>query len=221
MTMKIILAILLISVSLVAQQTADTTFVPANNTVTFNQANKPMVMIDEAHNNFHTISGRYQAFTKVLESDGFIVKPNRSVFTFDSLKNVIGFQVYSRPYGRGFKHLTDSHLMNLKNKRKIKVLLLESLEFYPGYLELNAKLWEFTELEVLSFAKSMFRSRIKKDKLFAFLEGINEETRKKIKYLNLDACPHLNKGSLQDKVCCLFPNALVSFEKCFQKYLQD
>lgn len=86
--MKIIAIILLLGTSLIAQQAADTTFIPAKKIMTFHEANKPIVLIDEAHNNFHTMSGRYQAFAKVLESDGFIVKPNISLFNFDSLKNV-------------------------------------------------------------------------------------------------------------------------------------
>lgn len=88
MKTKSIVIILLIGTSLIAQQAADTTFIPANKIMTFHEAIKPIVLIDEAHNNFHTMSGRYQAFTKVLESDGFIVKPNTSVFRLDSLQNV-------------------------------------------------------------------------------------------------------------------------------------
>jgi hypothetical protein len=33
----------------------------------------PVVFIDEAHNNFHTASGRYQPFASVLRRDGYVV----------------------------------------------------------------------------------------------------------------------------------------------------
>lgn len=79
--------IFLLSACVIAQQAADTSFTPANKTMTFRDSNKPIVLVDEAHNNFHTMSGRYQAFAKVLQSDGFIVKPNTSLFNLDSLQN--------------------------------------------------------------------------------------------------------------------------------------
>lgn len=35
----------------------------------------PLVLIDEAHHNFHTADGRYSAFRRLLEADGFRVRP--------------------------------------------------------------------------------------------------------------------------------------------------
>jgi hypothetical protein len=87
MKIKIITMALLVISSLSAQQAADTTFFPSNKVMTFSEGERPIVLIDEAHNNFHTMTGRYQAFAKVLESDGFIVKPNTTLFNLDSLKN--------------------------------------------------------------------------------------------------------------------------------------
>lgn len=77
----------LISACLNAQQAADTTFVPKNRTRMFSGNNRPVVLIDEAHHNFHTMDGRYGAFTKVLKSDGYIVKANREPFHADALQN--------------------------------------------------------------------------------------------------------------------------------------
>src|SRR5688572_13993870 len=34
----------------------------------------PSVVIDEAHNNFHTAAGRYKPFADLLRSDGYTVK---------------------------------------------------------------------------------------------------------------------------------------------------
>ena len=78
--------ILLTSLSISAQQAGDTSFTPVNKKQSYTGPEKPLVLIDEVHNNFHTMNGRYQAFTKVLQSDGILVKPNRSKFNTDSLK---------------------------------------------------------------------------------------------------------------------------------------
>jgi len=68
-----------------AQQEGDQTFTPKNTHVSFSKENAPTVFIDEAHYNFHTKEGRYSAFSKVLESDGYIVEPNTVKFLPESL----------------------------------------------------------------------------------------------------------------------------------------
>lgn len=47
----------------------------------------PKVLIDEAHRNFHTVSGRYGPFADLLRSDGYIVSSNQQPFTADALKD--------------------------------------------------------------------------------------------------------------------------------------
>jgi hypothetical protein len=37
----------------------------------------PVVVVDEAHFNFHTIGGRYRDFARVLERNGYVVRPGR------------------------------------------------------------------------------------------------------------------------------------------------
>ncbi|TQF70041.1 DUF4350 domain-containing protein [Pseudoalteromonas luteoviolacea] len=76
--------IFLISCSDVAQQ-AEPNFAPKNSQKTFSDKNSPIVLIDEAHNNFLTLSGRFRPFAQVLESDGYTVLPNRSRFSADRL----------------------------------------------------------------------------------------------------------------------------------------
>jgi hypothetical protein len=83
----ILFSVLLFTFNLFAQQSADTSFVPSNKNKTFTEGKLPVVLIDEAHNNYHTIDGRYQAFKKVLQSDGYIIKPNKCKFNIDTLKN--------------------------------------------------------------------------------------------------------------------------------------
>ncbi len=47
----------------------------------------PVVLLDEAHNNFHTADGRYKPFADLLRNDGYDVKPNKNKFTSETLKD--------------------------------------------------------------------------------------------------------------------------------------
>ena len=77
--------IIVISFSINAQQLGDTSFKPKNTTKTFSQTESPLVLLDEAHNNFHTMDGRYRPFVNILESDGYLVKKNIALFTKERL----------------------------------------------------------------------------------------------------------------------------------------
>jgi hypothetical protein len=46
----------------------------------------PRVLIDEAHHNFHTSSGRYQPLANLMTNDGYQVLPNRDKFTAEVLR---------------------------------------------------------------------------------------------------------------------------------------
>jgi hypothetical protein len=48
----------------------------------------PQVLMDEAHRNFHTASGRYKPFADLLRNDGYIVSSNQQPFTAEMLKAV-------------------------------------------------------------------------------------------------------------------------------------
>ena len=48
--------------------------------------NFPRVLFDEAHNNFHTATGRYKPFADLIFSDGYQINVNRKPFTKESLK---------------------------------------------------------------------------------------------------------------------------------------
>jgi hypothetical protein len=54
----------------------------------FPQDNGPVVGIDSAHSNFHTIAGRYGPFAALLRHDGFRVVDFKSPFTAESLAAV-------------------------------------------------------------------------------------------------------------------------------------
>jgi hypothetical protein len=47
--------------------------------------NTPRVSFDEAHNNFHTTSGRYKPFADLLTNDGYRIVVNRQPFTKKTL----------------------------------------------------------------------------------------------------------------------------------------
>lgn len=46
----------------------------------------PIVLFDEAHNNFHTAGGRYKPFASLITNDGYRVVPNAREFTRETLE---------------------------------------------------------------------------------------------------------------------------------------
>jgi hypothetical protein len=50
----------------------------------------PKVLVDEAHNNFHTATGRYKPFADLITNDGYQVTANKEKFTKESL---VGFNI--------------------------------------------------------------------------------------------------------------------------------
>ncbi len=80
-----LLAILLSSCAVVEQKVAKD-FEPQNQTRTFTSKNPPVIGIDSAHYNFHTLSNRYKPFAKVLQSDGLTVIDHNKKFRDESLK---------------------------------------------------------------------------------------------------------------------------------------
>ncbi|NOU49924.1 DUF4350 domain-containing protein [Pseudoalteromonas sp. JBTF-M23] len=66
-------------------QQPDPDFKPQNSYARFDIAQAPVVLIDQAHYNFHTINTRYRPFAQVLQSDGYNVKANKQQFSSKSL----------------------------------------------------------------------------------------------------------------------------------------
>jgi len=64
-----------------SQQVADSSFAPTIASPAYPEGRGPVVFIDEAHHNFHTSSGRFFAFAKMLRRDGYVVRPLGSTFT--------------------------------------------------------------------------------------------------------------------------------------------
>lgn len=69
-----------------SSQQADPDFQPQSITLSFASDKSPLVFVDEAHNNFLTISGRYKPFEQVLSSNGYTVRPNTKSFTLERLE---------------------------------------------------------------------------------------------------------------------------------------
>ena len=72
-----------------AQQVVDPDFTPQHTACYFCQFEpSPVVAVDSAHHNFHTLDGRYKPFAKVLEADGFTLKNHSKPFSRASLAEI-------------------------------------------------------------------------------------------------------------------------------------
>jgi hypothetical protein len=67
------------------QQVADTVFHPPIEKPAYPLGKGPVVLIDEAHDNFHTLSGRYLPFAELLRRDGFVVMASATRFAPETL----------------------------------------------------------------------------------------------------------------------------------------
>jgi len=82
----LLFAFFLLPAWLFSQQIADTSYNPVIQNPAYGIGLGPVVFIDEGHHNFHTMDGRYQAFAKLLERDGYMVKGYRGSFEKKRLK---------------------------------------------------------------------------------------------------------------------------------------
>jgi hypothetical protein len=81
--------LLLASGILPAQQVVDTTYRPlANNKHVPVKGRRSTVVIDEAHHNFHTASGRYLPFARLLEDAGYVVRAGTTRYDSTTLASV-------------------------------------------------------------------------------------------------------------------------------------
>ena len=82
---SIILVMFLLALNTYTQQNLDADFNPPVPSPAFKENTGPVILIDEAHFNFHTAAGRYQPFAEFLRRDGYIVKPSTKKFSKESL----------------------------------------------------------------------------------------------------------------------------------------
>src|SRR5439155_19214495 len=85
-----LLFLLCLSGSVLAQQVADPNFDANVAHPAYEKKHGPKVLFDEAHNNFHTATGRYKPFADLITNDGYQIKPNKEKFSAVTLK---GFEI--------------------------------------------------------------------------------------------------------------------------------
>jgi len=85
---KIFLLFLFLTGMSYTQQIGDPDFNPTILNPAYPPGEGSKIYIDEAHNNFHTMDGRYKPFADLLARDGYIVSPLKDSFSQESLKNV-------------------------------------------------------------------------------------------------------------------------------------
>ena len=67
------------------RQAADTLGIPAVSSPAYPAGKGPVVLIDEAHGNYHTAQGRYRPFAALLEKDGYVVGRQRAMLSATAL----------------------------------------------------------------------------------------------------------------------------------------
>ena len=81
----LLLPIILWAVALNAQQVADTTFHFEFAHKAYSMGQGPVIVLDAAHQNFHTLEGRYAPFAWFLEKDGYRMVSNDEPFSAATL----------------------------------------------------------------------------------------------------------------------------------------
>ncbi|HYC86898.1 MAG TPA: hypothetical protein VEB86_16815, partial [Chryseosolibacter sp.] len=82
-----VLVLMLLAAGVSAQQVSDSSFRYKPHSPAYPNKIGTVVHVDEAHNNFHTLSTRYYTFGKVLAADGYQPKPFNEKFSDTSLKD--------------------------------------------------------------------------------------------------------------------------------------
>jgi hypothetical protein len=77
---------LLLMASLYGQPQADLDYTYPISTPRYKPGKGPVILIDGAHNNYHTYAGGFRPFAQLLEKDGYRVKPGNEMFTSEYLK---------------------------------------------------------------------------------------------------------------------------------------
>src|SRR5688572_5488843 len=76
-----------LAIGTLAQQVSDTAFAPPIPNPMYKTGKGPVVLLDEAHFNFHTADGRYLPFATLLRRDGYDVRASKLPFSKASLKD--------------------------------------------------------------------------------------------------------------------------------------
>ncbi len=85
---KIFLFLYLLTGLVIAQQISDPDFNPPIFNPAYPIGEGSKIYIDEAHNNFHTMDGRYKPFADLLARDGYIIQPLKDTIKINTLEQV-------------------------------------------------------------------------------------------------------------------------------------
>jgi hypothetical protein len=88
LNIRLILALLVMSLLAGCDtgQVPDKSYKPVIADPAYQKGEGPRVCVDEAHNNFHTLDGRFWAFGELLRRDGYEVQASKKKFTADVLE---------------------------------------------------------------------------------------------------------------------------------------
>jgi len=86
------------SIAPVDSQTGDDQWVPTVANPEFTRDDGPLVLVDAAHGNFHTIDGRFSAFAELLGLDGYWVHSADTKVTSELLKDAGVFVIANAIY---------------------------------------------------------------------------------------------------------------------------
>ena len=84
----LVLALMIGAVAPQAQQLGDPDFPIVVTDPAYPGGSGPVVAIDEAHQNFHTLAGRYGTFAAILEADGYRLTAQDGPFTAEGLAGI-------------------------------------------------------------------------------------------------------------------------------------
>lgn len=84
-----LVALAIASAALGGQQVVDSAYVPPHvSDPAYAAGTGPVVVIDEAHQNFHTMGARYLPFARLLRADGYVVHPGTARYDSATLAGV-------------------------------------------------------------------------------------------------------------------------------------
>lgn len=125
-----------------AQQTADKSFRYRIDAPAYSKGQGSTIYIDEAHQNFHQLNGRFYAFAHLLRSDGYRVKASKQQFTIKHLNSckilVIANAIHPRNQSTWslpvYSAFTETEITHIKQwvKNGGRLLLIADHMPFPG-----------------------------------------------------------------------------------------
>jgi hypothetical protein len=83
----VIMLLLLLVGCVSSGQVPDKSYTPSISDPAYVASKGPVVCVDEAHNNFHTVDNRFWAFAELLRRDGYVVQSSKEKFTATVLEH--------------------------------------------------------------------------------------------------------------------------------------